>query len=162
MKVVDPDGVRWEVTRRWLERPAWSRHRGVDDGAGFGYSGGDVDGLLGVAVVVAFVLLLGFGLPVLLAVLGLAVAVGGLALRILFGRPWLVEARSVGGELAWRVRGVRRSRRAIEAIARALERGERGFSPRGAVRVVDTPLDVPSERTGSVRVLGPSRRRGRR
>ena len=159
VKVVDPDAVEWEVGRRWLERPGWSRRRDVD-GDGWWYAdGGDVDGLLGIALVVAFVLLLVFGLPLLVAVLGLVVALGGLVARVLLGRPWLVEARNERGELAWRVRGVRRSRRAVEEVAAALARGDRGFSPPGSTRVVADALERPSERrSGTVRVLGRRRR----
>jgi hypothetical protein len=64
------------------------------------------------------------------------VALVGLAGRILLGRPWLVEARSERGELAWRVRGALGSRRAMLEIANAFARGDRDYSPRGATRIL--------------------------
>ncbi len=81
-----------------------------------------------------FILLLG-GLPLLLGLAAILVALGGLVIRIAFGRPWLVDARSARSKLAWRVRGTFRSRRAITLVAQALERGELDYNPPGSSRV---------------------------
>jgi len=73
-------------------------------------------------------LLLG-GIPLFVGVAAVLVALVGLVTRVVFGRPWLVEARSTRGELAWRVRGTRDSKRAVRLIARAIEVGDRDYSP---------------------------------
>ena len=68
------------------------------------------------------------------------------------GRTWFVETRSERGELAWRLRGARRARRAEDEVAAAFERGERSFSPAGAERVLPvSPLASHEQR--NVRVL---------
>lgn len=131
------------MSRQWLHVPRWRAPRwgwGID----FPSLEGD-DVLVGLAlaalaVVVAFLLFV-VGLPLLLLVAGLVFAVGGLVVRVVFRRPWLVRARSERGELEWRVRGALGSRRAIHEVGRALERGDRSVVPRGAVRVLpDSPL----------------------
>ena len=141
MRVTDPDGVEWEVRREWLELPRWNRFAGRDvlDGGVWGLDDSDLG-----AVVVLLVLVLLFvfvGIPLLVFLAGVLVAVGGLVLRILFGRPWRVEASSERGELAWRVRGTRGSRRALHEIAAVLRRGERDVMPAGAERLLpESPL----------------------
>ena len=116
---------------------------------------GDAD--LGVALailalVLVFVL---FGIPVLLFLVAVAVAVLSLVLRIVFGRPWLVEAKSARGELQWRVRGTRGSRRAMHEIAAAVRRGDRSFSPPYAERLLlEAPRSTGDGRS-NVRVLPP-------
>jgi len=89
-------------------------------------------GLLVIALLLS-ILFLG-GLPLLLGLAAILVALGGLVIRIAFGRPWLVEARSAR-DLAWRVRGTFGSRRAITLVAQALERGELDYSPPRSSRV---------------------------
>jgi hypothetical protein len=143
VRVRDPDGVEWDVSRRWLHVPRW-RAPGWGWGNDFpSLEGDDVLVSLAVAALAVVVLLLLFavGLPLLLLLAAFAFAVGGLVLRIVFRRPWLVRARSERGELEWRVRGALRSRKAIHEVARALERGERTVVPRGGERVLpDSPL----------------------
>ncbi len=156
MRVVDPEGVTWEVTRRWLEVPRWRVRRARLEDLTHVDVGFDAD-LLGIAIGLVLLLLLFalllIGLPVLVFLAALLVAVGGLVFRVVFGRPWVVEARSERGELQWRVRGTRRSRRAMQEIAAALARGERRFSPRGAQRVLpESPIST-AEGSRSVRVL---------
>ena len=154
MRVTDPDGVEWDVSRDWLEIPRWRvGHPRLDDA--FAPWDGDID-LAGIAAFVAltlvlFVLLL-VGLPVLVFAAALLFAAAGLVSRILFGRSWRVEAKSTRGELAWRVRGTRGSRRAMHEIAAALRRGDRDFSPGGADRLLtDSPFS--NDERGNVRVL---------
>jgi hypothetical protein len=70
-----------------------------------------------------------------------------------FGRPWVVEAKSERGELAWLVEGWRASRRAVTEIAAALSEGDRTYSPPGSTRLLpDSPFVTP-EPSGSVRVI---------
>ena len=154
MRVTDPDGVEWDVSRDWLEVPRWRVGRpGLDDA--MPPWDGDID-LPGIALFLAvtlllFVLLL-VGLPLLVFAAAVLFAGGGLVLRVLFGRPWRVVAKSTHGELAWRVRGTRGSRRAMHQVAAALRRGERDFSPTGAGRLLsDSPFS--NDERGNVRVL---------
>ncbi|HEY7792860.1 MAG TPA: hypothetical protein VIA10_02495 [Gaiellaceae bacterium] len=71
---------------------------------------------------------------------------------VLPGRVWRLDAVSERGELQWRVRGGRRSRRALEEIADAFARGERSFTPAGAERLLPvSPLSA--DRQSNVRVL---------
>ena len=70
-----------------------------------------------------------------------------------FGRPWLVEAKSERGELAWLVHGWRASRRAVAEVAAALSRGDRRYSPPGSKRPLPDSPFVTHGRSGSVRVL---------
>jgi hypothetical protein len=88
--------------------------------------------IVGVVAVVLILLGLGFFVlvPLLLAIVDVIVllvllAAGGLA-RTLLGRPWEVEARTVGPppeSRSWRVRRWRESGRAVEQVARRLELG---------------------------------------
>jgi hypothetical protein len=138
VRVTDPGGVEWDVSRQWLHVPRWRRPR-VRLGSDFPSLEGE-DFLVGLAlavlaVVIVFVLLV-VGLPLLLLLAGFLFAVGGLVVRILFGRPWLVRATSARGELEWRVRGALGSRRAIHEVAQALERGDRAVVPKGGERVL--------------------------
>jgi len=133
----DPSGVEWSVSRRWLELPRWRRWRPELDRWDSLQLGGDLldagaIGLLVIALLLS-ILFLG-GLPLLLGLAAILVALGGLVIRIAFGRPWLVEARSAR-DLAWRVRGTFGSRRAITLVAQALERGELDYSPPRSSRV---------------------------
>src|SRR6187551_3429556 len=117
MRVEDPTGVEWDVTRRWLELvPLWRFGRQGASDLGHGVSGGSGDVVAVIAGLVIFALLLLVGIPLLLFLVALVAGIVGLATRLVFGRPWLVEARSERGELAWRVRGTRASRRAVDEI----------------------------------------------
>jgi hypothetical protein len=132
-RVVDPSGRTWRVRRRWV--PHTVRWRGpVDlDAAALVPDPGDltlVDDLgclpgLGVAVAgVAVVLLAVFlVLPALvfaleLVVVVLVVALAALA-RVVFRRPWTVEARVEGTNEGrqWRVAGWRASGDLVDTVA---------------------------------------------
>lgn len=144
MRVVDPDGLEWEVSRQWLHVPRWRIGTPHLEDVVRAPIDSDLD-LAGIAAwivltLVLFVLLL-VGLPLLVFLLALLVAIAGLVFRVVFRRPWLVRARSSRGELEWRVRGALGSRRAIHEVARALERGDRSVIPKGAERVLpESPL----------------------
>jgi hypothetical protein len=153
MQVTDPDGVRWDVSRRWLQLPRWRLWRPWDYDPG-GWTFGDADLGTVLFIVVLLLLLILVGIPLLVFLVGALLAVASLAARILFGRPWVVEAKSERGQLEWRVRGTRGSRRAMQEIAAALRRGDRTFSPPHAERLLpESPLST-GEPSRSVRVLG--------
>jgi hypothetical protein len=82
-----------------------------------------------------------FVVPLLLALFDVlviaAVVVTGAVARTLLGRPWEVEARTAGPppeERSWRLRGWRASDRAVEQVARGLERGQTDPAPELAHR----------------------------
>lgn len=62
-------------------------------------------------------------LPLVVLFVGLVVAVVGVGARVLSLAAWTVTAQTGATRLAWRVRGVRRSRRAMRDVATALARG---------------------------------------
>ncbi len=137
MDVVDSDGVAWIVGRRWLELPRWRRRgwRPTTEGLDFPLLADDFGvGLFLILVGILLFLLLG-GIPLLVGLAAVLVALVGLVTRVVFGRPWLVEARSARGELAWRVRGTGDSKQAVRLIARAIEVGDREYSPPRSTRV---------------------------
>lgn len=143
----DPEGISWRVEVRWLP---WSpRWRGVtpgrkkkderdprwydwldwgdplaffDDGLG-----GFVTALTVVVLIVVAIL---FVLPAFLFVVELVivalVVILGVMLRVLFRRPWLIDAFPVqdrARHLTWKVVGLAESKRAVEQIARQLAAG---------------------------------------
>jgi hypothetical protein len=127
VEVVAADGRRWTVERhfRW---PKW-RHigRNLDEDAflEFGFLGdltplGFIAGLL-LAIVIGLVIV--FVLPLLLLVAEIALA---LAAVLLFRGTWIVDATTVGPPAerkAWKVRGPRRSKHAVEEVASELRAG---------------------------------------
>lgn len=139
--VTAPDGTRWRVRRRWLDRPApkpwtrWRRQRAHrDDGADVGSRGVEalLDGIdslaLAAAVVAALALVVFVLLPLLGIALELAIVLALLASavfgRVVLRRPWTIEAVGVedaGRRSAFAVTGWRRSRRALAALAAAIE-----------------------------------------
>lgn len=130
MKVQDPSGQTWRVTRRWV--PWRRRLKDVDLGSGWG--GPDLSGLgddpisavIGIALLVLALpfLLLGLlaGAEFLLLLLLLPVAV---LARAVLGQKWTVEARrgfaivwdAPAGD--WQASGLR-----IHEVADAIRRGE--------------------------------------
>jgi hypothetical protein len=142
--VTAPDGQRWRVRRRWLNRPAprpwtrWRRRRTRnDDGevvAGWGLEAlmGGVDSLAGLVVIVAAIAVLVLLVIALLFVLGIAfelvllaaVLASGLFGRVVLRRPWTIEAVGVDDPTrrsVFAVTGWRRSRRALATLAAAME-----------------------------------------
>jgi hypothetical protein len=141
--VVDPDGTRWVVRRRWVPRlgqeTVWGRfHRRFRQARERTADVADADpgcfeafaeGIVAVLVVIAVVVFLVFvGLPALFALLDLVVvlllAVVGVVARVLFRRPWTIEATpSAGRPLQWRVTGWRASEAHRVQIERHLANG---------------------------------------
>lgn len=131
IRVTDPAGEDWIVTREWLGLPRWTRFEGdapsdlpwVD-----GLGGDDVGGLAAVAVIAAVILVLlvlwFVVLPLVVFLLGLLAALLALSARLLSISAWTIRVRGVDTTLFWRVRGMRRSRRAMQELAAMLGRGE--------------------------------------
>lgn len=135
--VVDPQGRRWKVRRRWLGTRRAPRWRGGDadalswiDLGGFGGADGILGAIVAVLAIIALAALIAFFLLPLAVLLVeplvfLLLAGVGLMGRVAFRRPWTLEARVVGGptKLSWSVSGWRNSREKLDEIATALERG---------------------------------------
>lgn len=142
--VTAPSGEVWRVRRLWAPRlkgeRLWSRVRRRMRGAREATSdlaelpdSGCVGDLLndllivaGIVVVILFLLLIGF--PLLLALLDvvvIALLTGlGIVARVLFRRPWVVEATSRDSvRRTWRIAGWRASHEAVEHIADTLAHG---------------------------------------
>jgi hypothetical protein len=106
-----PDGSRWRVGKRWIERRPPRLHKrlsgGLDggekgsliwDGANIADAIGSIwgaGGLIVFAVVVIVVVLPILGLAIELVLL-LLFLFFGLVARLCFGRPWIVEAAPIG------------------------------------------------------------------
>ncbi|HKG01658.1 MAG TPA: hypothetical protein VKB03_00640 [Conexibacter sp.] len=142
--VTAPDGERWLVGRRWLNRPAprpwtnWRRSRKRTDGGE--PSGGwlpdaalsGVDSLGGLGLVIGAIVVIFLLVFVLLPLIGvafeLALLIGfvmsGLFGRVVLRRPWTIEAVSLerpDRRSAFNVTGWRRSRRSLAALGSAIE-----------------------------------------
>jgi hypothetical protein len=164
--VTAPDGREWTVGVRWLpRRPRWlgwgfgrrRRARGERaawwDGADIPDFGGDslTAWLIVVGLVVAFFLAWFFVFPVLFLLLDLVLvlllAAGAVAARVLFRRPWIVQAVRGDETREWPVVGWRASRDFALAVAIRLERGlpvdDPPVSSRGTSRGSASP---PGER----------------
>jgi hypothetical protein len=88
----------------------------------------DLEGVLIVLVVlIVSVVAWFFVFPVLFFLLDLVLVVllaaGAIALRVLFRRPWIVQAVSDDDALTWPVVGWRKSLARVDAVAAHLERG---------------------------------------
>ena len=142
--VTAPGGERWRVRRRWLDRPApkpwtrWQRGRTRKDD-GEVVSGwipdaltGAIDGPAGLALAAAVIVVLALFVFVLLPLIGIALELAlivlllssGLFGRVVLRRPWTIEAVSVEDPTrrsAFAVTGWSRSRRALAALAAAVE-----------------------------------------
>jgi hypothetical protein len=144
--VIAPDGERWRVGRRWLNRPAprpWTRWRRsrkrerenddnlLDTLAPEALTGA-ADGPAGLVAVAAVIVLITLVVFVLLPLIGIAFeltlligfVMSGLFGRVVLRRPWTIEAISLdrpGARSAFAVTGWRRSRRSLAVLASAIE-----------------------------------------
>jgi hypothetical protein len=125
--VVGADGRTWTVERH-LRWPKWREvGRNLDGDAILDVSSlgdfaplGFIAGLL-LAIVIGFVIVV--LLPLLLLVFEAVLAVAAL---LIFRSTWIVEATTPGPppeETEWEVRGLRRSKRAVEEVASGLRAG---------------------------------------
>lgn len=149
-EVTSPDGERWVVSRQWVKGPKfhWGARRRPrsEDLDKIDISPFDVidDSLTGIvlafAAVVVIALLVALGAFVVLPVLGIAlelivviVLLGyGITARVLFRRPWVIEAKNLDNPLRTRefkVVGWQRSREAIPAVERLVVSGANLESP---------------------------------
>jgi len=127
---VDPHGNEWVVRRKWVHRKLrWRGKHGADllDCADLAALGGDLP-VVGVILLAIALVLFAVGavlliVPALILVgeLLIIVAIVGLGLmgRVLFGRPWTVEAQQldVGPAYEWKVSGWRASQDLVSSIA---------------------------------------------
>jgi hypothetical protein len=156
--VMTPGGEVWHVRRLWAPRlqqeRLWTRLRRrmgrTGRAAADGLSGAPDIGFLDlfddafaviglvIAAVIVVVVLAFVVVPLLVALLDLLVVVvvslAGLAGRVMFRRPWVVEAAdSNGHRYTWRIVGRRESRAAVDAIAAAFAHGHTPPPAAGAV-----------------------------
>lgn len=138
--MTSPDGGRWRVRRRWLDRPLpdvrkrfaefREEHSGEDLVDGFWFVDLGDSPWASIALAVFLVLLVIVLLPVLgiafELVLVLLLLGSGLVGRVVLRRPWTVEAESLDGSersASYAVKGWRRSGRAAIEVAKAIEVG---------------------------------------
>lgn len=144
------DGTAWTVRRRWTPRyegrglrarlHEWRKRRpsadsGAADGAGC-LADLAFESLVGAAILVVVVVLVLWGVPLLLAlvdvVLVLIAVVAGALGRLLFRRPWVIEAKSeVGDRVVRHAVGWRGSTDAMDELAAEIAhgRGQVGSPP---------------------------------
>jgi hypothetical protein len=144
--VTSPEGRTWIVRRRWVPwrlrfgrpwkppRDSWRIVDFLDIGEFFPFIGWVFALLLLALLVFLFLPIAVFLIELLifLALAGLA-AVG----RVLFRRPWIIEAESEGQIDRWRVAGWGASGRAINEVAEALQAGQRTVIPSDAQPMTD-------------------------
>jgi hypothetical protein len=138
--VTTPGGEQWRVRRLFTVRlgneNTWGRLRrrarvggrfvrGVGDATDAGCAADLVSDLpMLLAFIIVLVILSLLGVPLLLAVVDLIVivllTVLAISARVLFRRPWIVEATSPTTRATWRVVGWRASGRAVDDAAEAL------------------------------------------
>lgn len=125
-EIVAADGRRWVVRRR-LRWPRWRQvGQDADDLVALGWVSGDSDAAgivlsMLIAVVVALVIIL--VLPLVLFSAEVLLVLGAIAL---FRGTWILEATTADQpetRRAWRVRGLRRSKRAMQEVIGELRAG---------------------------------------
>lgn len=138
--VRDPGGREWTVGVRWLpRRPTWlgwgpgrTTKAGSSDLEWLDLANGcvpdDIPVLAAIAVIVFVLILIWFAvLPIAVFALDLLflllVAAGGVATRVLFRRPWIVEASTEGETRHWPVVGLRSSRVLVGEVSWAIQNG---------------------------------------
>lgn len=138
--VTDPGGREWTVGVRWLPRPP--RWAGWGPGRNREREQHDLSWLDGAeilipdefpvlaaigTVVVGLILAWFFVLPIAIFALDLLflllVTTGTIAARVLFRRPWIVEATTENEERHWPVVGFRSSRKMVGEVVWSLQQG---------------------------------------
>jgi hypothetical protein len=140
--VTAPDGGHWSVRRRWLDRPFPSLRKRFRAGRRENLEDNVIGGLLNVddisegwaslAVAAAVLLIVFVALPLLGVALELIALIfvlcSGVVGRVIFGRPWTVEAVECGGRnrsVSFPVKGWRRAGEAATGLAREVAAGGR-------------------------------------
>jgi hypothetical protein len=140
--VTAPDGGRWSVSRRWLDRPLPSlrkrfragRKENLEDDVigGLWNVDGVSEGWAGLAVGAAVLLIVFVALPLLGVALELIALIfvlsSGVFGRVVLGRPWTVEAVERGGRkqaFSFPVKGWRQAGEAAAGLAREIAAGGR-------------------------------------
>ena len=139
--VTDPDGRPWTVGIRWLPRKPhwigwgarggkrqdreWGWLDGFDPSIGLDFADGP-GALVAVVVITATLFLVWFFvLPVAILALDLLflllLAAFGIATRLLFRRPWIVEATTPGEQHQRPVVGYRASKEMVDETARTIQ-----------------------------------------
>jgi hypothetical protein len=157
MRVTAPDGREWKVSRRWVGRKValrWVRTGGLDTPDLAMAMDSSVTGvLLGLGLLILAALVILLLLPLLILVgqilVILVLIAAGIASRLLFRRPWEVDAVTHGPpeeSHVWRIVGWRNSDEAIREIADGLRQGMVAGAPGGAVPVAGqaSPGPTPS------------------
>jgi hypothetical protein len=139
MSVTSPDGHRWQVRRRWLDRPLPDlrrRFREYREEMDRGDNALDAFLAIDLADSVWAGVLLAAGLVlivfVLLPLLGVALELillfallsSGIVGRVVLRRPWIIEAKDLDDgdrSLTYAVKGWRRSGRAAADVAASIE-----------------------------------------
>jgi hypothetical protein len=153
--VTTPDGATWRIKRHWISRkPRWRRQQiDPDRGTDIAHWAPDLlslfdDTSIGpfVAVIVVIGLLLfftGFFIFIVEIVIVAVAIVLTVVAKILFRRPWYVEAIRAGDGLRrrWAVVGWRRSGEFVEEVARSFEAGV-PFRASGDARELGTSIEA--------------------
>ena len=136
----DPDGREWKVGVRWLPRRpkwlGWGPGRNRDRKSDWSWLDVPDPGCLPdelpvlgaiVAVVLILVLLWFIVLPLAVFALDLLflllIAAAGVATRVFFRRPWIVEAATEGDVRHWPVVGFRSSKEMVGEVSWSLQNG---------------------------------------
>jgi len=90
-------------------------------------------GVAGIAVLVLTIVVLIF-LPYVFFILELLVLPLLFGYRVIFDKPWTVEARSGSERQRWQVHGWRRAGEVVGEVARSRERGDEAYAPPAARR----------------------------
>jgi hypothetical protein len=134
--VTAPDGGRWLVRRRWLDRPLPAlgnrfragRKKDLEEGVVDGLWNVEIgEGWAGIAVAAALLLIVFVLLPLLGVALELIALIfvlcSGVAGRVVLGRPWTVEALERGDQqrsVSFPVKGWRRAGQAATDLAQVI------------------------------------------
>jgi hypothetical protein len=121
LEVQSPDGRVWRVRRRWAPKRPWLPvEDAVDRGRPYIWGYGGVDWWVIDRVLMPALMLVG---DMIWFVLSLPFTIAG---RFLFGRPWRIQAATLGKPRMTReveVRGWRGSREAIDQLATEIAAG---------------------------------------
>lgn len=121
------DGTAWWIRRRWAPKPRWRGPFGRHLFDGFDLPFGiDLEGIgvvIAIALFVVFMIFLGGPLLVFLVETLLiipVVLVTGILGRVLFRRPWTIEATDHRRRVEWKVVGWNASSRAADRMEKAI------------------------------------------